>query len=80
MSTIELKNRIHSLVDTINDSEMLQAILTLLNRSDSTGDWWDDLSDEQKASVERGLEQANRGEFVPASEVKASVDKLLGRA
>lgn len=60
MGTLELKNKIHSLVDTINDDEMLQAILTLLDRS-NTNDWWDELSAEEKASIENGLKDIDEG-------------------
>ena len=41
MSTIELKNKAHSLIDAINDSATLQAIITLLNKSETVeNDWW----------------------------------------
>lgn len=60
MSTIELKNRIHSLVETINDDDMLQAILTLLNRSDKV-DWWDELTPEQQESIDKGLKDIEEG-------------------
>ncbi len=33
------------------------------------------LSAEQRASIDRGLEQARRGEFVPDEEVKAFFDR-----
>ena len=34
-------------------------------------DWWDQLSKEEKAEIEEGLAQADRGEVVPHKEVMA---------
>ncbi len=57
MSTIDLKTTLHRLIDQINDDDVLQAHLTLLSReiSQYTGDFWNDLSTDQQASIDRGL-------------------------
>ena len=70
MSTIELKNRLHSLIDTVNDSATLQAILTLLNKSEeSEKDWWKELDAEQKATIEEGLKDIKEGRVYSHEEV-----------
>lgn len=80
MSTIELKNKLHSLIDSIGDSEKLKAILTLLKgNSESTIDWWDELTNEQKENVDIGLAELDNGEGIPHEEVMKSVNQFLGR-
>ncbi len=77
MSTIEIKNRLHSLIDTINDSEQLKAVLTLLSANESTGDWYDDLSENNKASIERGLDDIKNGRVTSHKEARAGIDKYI---
>lgn len=57
MSTIELRSNLHSLIDQINDDTVLQAHLTLLSRevAQQSGDFWNELSPTQQASIDRGL-------------------------
>lgn len=80
MGTIELKNRIHSLVDTIVDDEKLQSVMQYLQSINGSDDWWDDLTENQKQSINEGISQLDNGERIPHDQVKKSVDKLLGRA
>lgn len=42
-----------------------------------TEDWWDELPDEIKASVERGLKQSERGETIPHEKVMKKYRKWL---
>ncbi|GAB2581510.1 hypothetical protein [Spirosoma areae] len=57
MNTIELKTNLHRLIDQLNDNVVLQAHLTLLSRevAQQSDDFWDDLSPNQQASINRGL-------------------------
>ena len=76
MSTAELKSNLHKLIDGINDSQTLKAIYTLLSKKDTTDvDFWDELSDEQKAEIEEAIAQADRGELIPHKEVMAEIKK-----
>lgn len=61
MGTIEIKNRLHYLIDTIDDSERLKAIFTLLNVNDESTDWWDSLSTSDKESIDKGLKDIEEG-------------------
>lgn len=81
MSTAELKISLHQLIDGVSDNSVLEAVYTLLSKATANQeeDWYNSLSDEAKASIQRGIDDANNGRFVPHSEVKAKVDKLLGR-
>lgn len=76
MSTTELKSSLHQLIDEVQDSKTLKAIYTLLSKREVVEvDFWDELSDAQKASVERGIAQANRGEFKSHKEVMKKYQK-----
>lgn len=72
MSTIELKNKLHSLIDSIGDNERLQAMLIFMN-SNTTTDWWDDLSDENKNDIEEGLNDLKNGSIHSDEEVRNGV-------
>lgn len=80
MGTAELKSNITQLVKTTTDNTLLEAIYALLSKANSdTDNWYENLSAENKASIQKGLDDADNGRFVDYSEVKAKVDKLLGR-
>jgi predicted transcriptional regulator len=44
-----------------DDESILKNVKAVLDGLDA--DWWDDLTDEAKASVERGLKESERGEL-----------------
>ena len=80
MGTAELKTSINQLLQGITDDSVLKAVYTLLSRVSVEADWYDELSDESKVSIQRGIGDAENGRFVSQSDVQAKVDKLLGRA
>ena len=53
------------------DDALLDEVKSLLGLSDH--DFWFDLSDAAKASIQRGLEQSKRGETRPHEEVMAEI-------
>ncbi len=67
MSTIELRSQLHQLIDRIEDDTVLQAHLVLLSREATvqTGDFWDELSTDQQASIDRGLADLEAGRKKP---------------
>lgn len=80
MSTAELKSNIAQLIKQTTDTSLLEAIYALLSQADSSSDdWYENLSPQAKASIQRGIEDGDNGRFVPYTEVKAKIDKLLGR-
>ena len=72
MSTIELRSNLHKLIDQINDDAVLQAHLTLLSRelTQQSGDFWDELSPIQQASIDRGLADLEAGRRKPFSAIQ----------
>ncbi|MBL1279947.1 MAG: hypothetical protein COA33_006735 [Fluviicola sp.] len=77
MGTAELKTHLHQLIDGITDNSVLKEVYTLLSKSVvSDEDWWNDLS---KKSIEKGLNQANKGEFTSHEKVMSEVKGTLHR-
>ena len=78
MSTAEVKLQLFRLIDKTNDTSVLNKIYTFLSKATSKNDadWWDSISQEEKASIEEGIAQADRGEVVPLSKVIAEGRKI----
>jgi predicted transcriptional regulator len=78
MDVIELRADLHNMIDKITDSNVLNAVKTLLSgRTVSQSDWWDTISDEEREEIEQGLAEADRGEVIPHEEVMAKYKKWL---
>ena len=78
MDIIELRTDLHNMIDKISDGNILNAVKTLLSgKSLSQGDWWDTISEAERAEIEQGLAEADRGEVTPHAEVMAKYKKWL---
>ena len=78
MDVIDLRTDLHNMIDKITDSSVLNAVKTLLSdRSTTQADWWDTISENERAEIEQGLAEAERGEVVPHEEVMAKYKKWL---
>ena len=78
MDVIELRTDLHNMIDKINDSNVLNAVKTLLaGKATKQPDWWDTISDEEREEIEQGLAEADRGEVIPHEEVMAKYKKWL---
>lgn len=42
-------------------------------------DWWDEIHPNEKAEIEKGLAEADRGELIPHKEVMAKYEKWLSK-
>ena len=75
MNVVELKSDLHKLIDKINDTNILNAIKVILSKQakESESDWWDELSEEERKSIEIGLAEADRGEVRPHEEVMEEI-------
>ena len=69
MTAIQLKSRLHELIDDINDEQFLEAIKAFLEGRQNPGDWANEISEAEKASIQRGIEQADSGELIDHEEV-----------
>jgi thiamine pyrophosphate-dependent acetolactate synthase large subunit-like protein len=41
-------------------------------------DWWDEISDEERASIQEGLDQLDRGEGIPHEKVMEEIKAKYG--
>jgi len=58
------------------DDRMVRAIHAMLE-ADQSGDWWDEISEAQKASIERGLKDMEAGRTIPHAEMVKFYSKWL---
>ena len=68
-----LKKQAKKYLDTADEKvvKMIHAMLEV----DAQKDWWDDVSDEAKASIERGLKDIETGNITPHKEVMKKYKK-----
>ena len=60
---------------TIEDSSVIQKIMEL--RNTERKDWWNEISDVEKKSIELGISDADNGNLKPHSEAKKIYEKWL---
>ena len=60
---------------SLNDVSMIDKILELKNKESK--DWWNETSDEEKESIEKGLSDAESGNLRPHSEIRKKYEKWL---
>lgn len=58
----------------LTDKKIINEIKALRKEK---SDWWNDISNEEKAEIEEGLAQANKGEVVSHEQVMTKYDKWL---
>lgn len=54
----------------VDNNDMLQYLKVIKDQSTSQTDWWDELTDEQKAGIERGMKDVDLGKIVSHEDVK----------
>lgn len=59
----------------LNDIKILNEFIMFKKVKEE--DWWDGISPEERAEIEEGIEQADRGEVLPHAEVMAKYKKWL---
>ena len=75
MTTMELKNSIIRKIAQINDSEFLKAIKTIIDSKQV--DEVHITSEEQKAQIEYGLQQAKKGQTVSNDHLVNEINEWL---
>lgn len=59
----------------VDDDSLIDKVAKL--REESVSDWWDEISDAEKESINKGLAQADAGHLKPHSNARAKYDKWL---
>ncbi len=60
---------------TLEDKSLIQKILDL--RKDQTKDWWNEISESEKKSIEQGIADAEKGKLNSHSEARKIYEKWL---
>jgi predicted transcriptional regulator len=74
-ATERLREDVKMRIDSA-DEKMLKMVQAMLEVDDQH-DWWDDLSDAAKASIEQGLVDTKKGKLTPHAEVMQNYKKWL---
>lgn len=69
MNTLELKSDLHNLIDKVTDVTILKVIKAILSKEIGENDFWDELPESVKESIELSLDQASRGETISHEQV-----------
>lgn len=83
MNVLEIKGSIFDLLWGVEDEEILlkirELVYGIIDRSRQQGeDWWDELSPEQQARLDRALEDAGEGQnLFPHEQVMQEVEANL---
>ena len=67
-----IKYRIISEVINSNDEHLLNTIKSILNIEDEV-DFWEELSPEDQAAIDDGLEQLDKGQYVSHESVREEI-------
>ncbi|MGB1217828.1 MAG: hypothetical protein ACPG5P_08115 [Saprospiraceae bacterium] len=79
MGALKLKEEIVESLDNLSE-KYLKAVHALIRSLEEESDWWDELSEDEKLSVGKGLEQSEKGEVVPHDEVMGELRAKYKRA
>lgn len=78
MGTTNIQERKLELIQwlsVIEDVSLLDKVAEL--KEQSTFDWWDEISDAEKESISKGLEDADAGRLNPHPKARAIYEKRL---
>lgn len=62
-------------LSTLDDISIVEKIIQL--RKTETSDWWKEISNEEKVSIEKGIIDADAGKLKPHSEARSFYKKWL---
>lgn len=62
-------------LSTVEDKSIIKKLIEFRKRE--TKDWWHTISEEEKESIEKGVEQANNKELEPHSKARRLYGKWL---
>ncbi|MFB9095818.1 MULTISPECIES: hypothetical protein [Flavobacterium] len=62
-------------LSTIEDSSLIEKIMELKKKESK--DWWNSISDNEKKSIEKGIQDADSGKLKPHSEARKLYEKWI---
>lgn len=72
MNIHETKLELVKIILDTKEEALLEQVKEILSPE---GDWWDKLNAQEKAAIDEGLAQANRGELIPHEQVMEEITK-----
>ncbi len=78
MATTNLQERKLELIQwlsVIDDVSLIEKVAKV--RDDSVSDWWTEISEAEKESIAKGIEDADSGSLKPHSEARSKYEKWL---
>ena len=69
------KIELAKLILSTDDTGLIDQIKSIFKNKEEN--WWDELPASVKLGINKSIEQADRGEFIPLAEVKKEVSALL---
>ncbi len=80
MTAIKIKQNLHSIIDNLEDDLILEQINEAVTQIvEEKKIKWDSLSEEEKKSIETGIEQLDRGEMIDYEDLKKEFPKWIGK-
>ncbi len=76
---MELKEKIHALIDACDNEDDLQDTLVFLQNSSDKNDWWNQLSSEQQQITKASLEQSDKGLTISDKEMQERIWSKFGK-
>jgi predicted transcriptional regulator len=75
-----LKSEIYRKIDELDEEQLFQVneMVTAYLKQTNEEEQWDTLSDEDKAAIEEGISQIERGEFYTHEEVMKMIHREFG--
>jgi predicted transcriptional regulator len=70
VATDQIRTNLHRLIDEEDNPSKLAAVQAFLLGEKPSDDFWNDLSEADKASIERGVADADAGRVVSWEEIK----------
>jgi predicted transcriptional regulator len=61
----------------VTEPSIIKSFMALKQKEQ--GDWWDEISDVEKAEIEEGITQADTGDLISHKEVMAKYEKWLSK-
>jgi len=71
MENDTLKLELIEWLTKLDDNDTIEYLKIIKDSSSANNDWWDDLSESQKAGIERGINDIKTGKTISHDEVKA---------
>ena len=75
MQILNKKIELIQWLSTLEDKSIIEKLLKF--RKEETTDWWDKISEEEKISIEKGIEEADQKKLEPHSTSRKIYEKWL---